>query len=87
MGCSRQLVGVIENGGNMSVDQLAAYCLHGRVSADEIVFGTPAQAAPHECDVARQFAAMDPWLRTRLWALYQVFVRPRSLTDERTPTV
>lgn len=76
MGCSRQLIGAIEAGGNMSVDHLLVYSVHGRVSTDSIVHGAPELAPPHEHHIAEQFARLDPWLRTKLWPLYQVFVRP-----------
>jgi transcriptional regulator with XRE-family HTH domain len=74
LGCSRQLVGVLEAGGNLSADQLEAWCVACSCSADTIVFG-----APHDdcCgdEIAQQFARLEPGLRQRLWMLYQVFVR------------
>jgi transcriptional regulator with XRE-family HTH domain len=87
VGCSRQLIGSIEAGGAMSVEQLEAYCTHGKCTAQSIVFGTPEQAPPTEDDVARQFAQLDPWLRERLWPLYQVFVRPGAKFGQRAPGV
>lgn len=83
MGCSRQLVGSIEAGGNMNVDQLEAYCVHGKCTSDSIVFGTP-QELPDDDAIARQFAKLEPWLRDRLWPLYQVFIRPAA--REKAPS-
>jgi transcriptional regulator with XRE-family HTH domain len=79
LGCSRQLVGALERGGNMSVDQLQAYCIHGKCTPGYIVFGSedgPAEAELTGDAVASEFAKLSPSLRARLWMLYQVFVRP-----------
>jgi transcriptional regulator with XRE-family HTH domain len=85
IGCSRQLVGSIEAGGAMSVDQLVVYSVHGRTSTDAIVFGTPQAAGPEDKYVAEQFARLDPWLRAKLWPLYQVFVRQGVHCGDKSP--
>lgn len=85
IGCSRQLIGSIEKGGNMNLEQLEAYCVHAKCSADSLMFGVPDEEQEDDA-IARQFARLEPWLRARLWMLYQVFVRPGARAGEREPT-
>lgn len=79
MGCSRQLIGSIESGGNVSVDQLETMCVHYRCACDSIVFGSAADA-PDDL-MAREFAKLEPAVRDRIWMLYQVFMRRGAAFD------
>ncbi|MDB5730728.1 MAG: Helix-turn-helix domain [Variovorax sp.] len=83
LGCSRQLVGVLENGGKLSADHLKLWCAACGCSSETILFGSPDATSASE-GVAQQFALLEPVLRARLWMLYQVFVR-RGVPD-RTET-
>jgi transcriptional regulator with XRE-family HTH domain len=84
MGCSRQLVGTWVAGGTMNVDQLAQLCLLAKCTPTSILYGEPpaeifsgdGSKNRLEAPAAEQFGRLDPWLRDRLWPLYQVFVRP-----------
>jgi Predicted transcriptional regulators len=75
LGCSRQLVGQLESGANLNADQLEKWCVACGCSSDVILFGAPAAESPCEDPLTRQFAALAPDLRNKLWVYYQVFLR------------
>lgn len=85
MGCSRQLIGSIENGGNMSVDQLETMCAMFGCSAESIVFGSVPEQAHLGDDIAVEFKKLRPGLREQLWMLYQVFIRRGAQDPARAP--
>lgn len=78
IGRSRQVVGSWEEGGNISADDLSMYCALCGVTPNDVILGSPQELG---ADLSRQFAAVPEPLRSRLWMLYEVFLRPGIAPD------